>query len=53
MTENPLFGPLKTGTLFLGTLGIGTALWYLVMTCIMVMFPPIKASIVTGTGSSE
>jgi len=28
MTFPQMFGPLKSGTLLLGTLGIGTALWY-------------------------
>ena len=42
ITFPQMFGPLKTGTLFLGTLGIGTALWYLVMSCIMALSSPAK-----------
>jgi hypothetical protein len=53
ITFPQMFGPLKVGTLFLGTLGIGTALWYLVMTCILILFPSKKATFATDTGSSE
>ena len=42
ITFPQMFGPLKTGTLFLGTLGIGTALWYLVMSCILTLSSPAK-----------
>ena len=53
ITYPQMFGPLKTGTLFMGTLGIGTALWYMVMAYILVRFSPTKTAIVTGTESSE
>jgi hypothetical protein len=52
ITFPQMFGPLKAGTLFLGTLGIGTALWYLTMTCILTLFSSEKAPIATGTGTS-
>jgi len=52
ITFPQMFGLLGVGTLFLGTLGIGTALWYAVVAYVLVMFPPAKATIVTGTGSS-
>jgi hypothetical protein len=42
ITFPQMFGPLKTGTLFLGTLGIGTALWYLVMSCILILSSPAE-----------
>jgi hypothetical protein len=53
ITYPQMFGPLKTGTLFMGTLGIGTALWYMAMTYILVRFTHTKTAIATGTESSE
>jgi hypothetical protein len=53
ITYPQMFGPLKTGTLFMGSLGIGTALWYMVMVYILVIFSSTKTSIATGTESSE
>lgn len=52
ITFPQMFGPLKSGTLFLGTLGIGTTLWYTVMVYILVTFPPTKTAIVADTESS-
>ena len=52
ITFPQISGFLGVGTLFLGTLGIGTALWYLVMAYILIQFSPAKSSIVPGTGFS-
>jgi glycosyl transferase family 87 len=52
ITFPQMFGPLKTGTLLLGTLGIGTALWYAVMTYVLVIFSPAGASSVPEIESS-
>lgn len=52
ITFPQMFGPLKTGTLLLGTLGIGTTLWYLVMAYILIVSSPAKASIDTETEPS-
>jgi hypothetical protein len=48
-----MFGPLKIGTFFLGTLGIGTALWYMVMVYILIISSPAKAIIVRETEPSK
>lgn len=53
ITFPQMFEPLKTGTLLLGTLGIGTALWYAVMTCVLVIFSPAGASSVPEIESSR
>ncbi|MDH5763004.1 MAG: DUF2029 domain-containing protein [Nitrospinota bacterium] len=43
ITFPQVFGFFGVGTLFLGTLGIGTALWYLVMACVLVTTPALNA----------
>lgn len=53
ITFPQISGFLGVGTLFLGTLGIGTALWYAMMACILVLFPPAKSSTAPGSESSE
>jgi len=40
ITFPQMFGPLQTGTLLLGTLGIGTALWYAGMAYVLSQSPP-------------
>ncbi len=41
ITFPQMFGPLQTGTLLLGTLGIGTALWYAGMAYYLSQSPPL------------
>ena len=43
ITFPQMFGPLQTGTLLLGTLGIGTALWYAGMAYYLSQSPPLDA----------
>ncbi len=43
MTFPQMFGPLKSGTLLLGTLGIGTTLWYAGMAYVLSQSPPLDA----------
>ncbi len=52
ITFPQMFGPLKSGPLLLGTLGIGTTLWYLVMAYILIISSAAKASIDTETEPS-
>jgi hypothetical protein len=42
-----VFGFLKVGTLLLGTLGIGTALWYGVMAYVLIKAPAREARVVS------
>jgi hypothetical protein len=53
ITFPQMFGYIKLGIFCFGTLGIGTALWFVVMTCVLVTFSPEKASRITGTEPSE
>ncbi len=41
ITFPQIFGPLNSGTLFLGTLGIGTSLWYAVMVAYGLVIAPV------------
>ena len=53
ITFHHMFVYLKLGILFYGTLGIGTAIWFVVMTYVLVTFSPKQALRISGTEPPE